>query len=664
MAYMENFLSDNARALISIPYLASHSGKDYHGDFLIDFETLPDAVVTPLSRCQFSEALSEVSPLILSSTASFATFTTVDLARSQFHLFEWLSDPVEFLELHTRLSRENVVEKVLLLQRLTALIEGSLSGLHWTLNPKCPNTMKDLLMSLTLENMCGKKCLLLFRLFFGPVNSMNLRNLIWHGFISPSVARHCNASLLPFIFVLILSLGKRLACQTLPGERKPSRISSLCSLSIEHFPWLCDSGQQLTKATHSHPVSSCPSVEYFSHLDILFDGPEPRYLDALCLSFICLSILLRCEFAAAVGVPELCQSAEHRFFLTLDSILEFKTDTVLGRPVTQDQFSQFSARCGDLRGLAVLLDVLCSENGPRLKDRVSHGEFFIRRYPVIHQTALTWDGIDDRFKCSAILMRACLLALLSAQTLASPRVCELPTDWLSSYQLEFHPTAQFARNWLHLANRLSEFNDHPEILYSEIFDYDNFESLTEQWFPNQTYDVKGPSLPYLMTNLWELAGSWSFSASDRPSVWSSKPAALLVRLNQLLILYTLISDSLRDILVKLTIAGASELVSSRKYATFERMRSTFPAIHNLLTFVHKFSACAWHCWIDGSLMGSSRIEVRQRYSTDLKSRAKLIDCLQRTGEKLTMWIGKSKWELIMPFLESVKYPVPHISSLL
>ena len=51
-----------------------------------------------------------------------------------------------------------------------------------------------------LLSVLGSPCLLLLRLLLGSPNSLNLRNLVWHGFLSPEELSPVFASCLLLIF--------------------------------------------------------------------------------------------------------------------------------------------------------------------------------------------------------------------------------------------------------------------------------------------------------------------------------------------------------------------------------------------------------------------------------------------------------------------------------
>jgi len=50
---------------------------------------------------------------------------------------------------------------------------------------KCPFLLRDLLSSKELQVLCEPHRMKMFQIFLGGPLSLNLRNLVWHGFVAP-----------------------------------------------------------------------------------------------------------------------------------------------------------------------------------------------------------------------------------------------------------------------------------------------------------------------------------------------------------------------------------------------------------------------------------------------------------------------------------------------
>ncbi|KAF6779190.1 hypothetical protein AHF37_04005 [Paragonimus kellicotti] len=437
-----SFLSPNARSLLLHKITQPADNLEVHSNaesFIIDFDHLDEEIIHLLSVDCFHEALMHITPLLNSCVRSFRFYSTAQLATKFSHMFSWLSDPAEFLELHTRLPCFNSVDRVLVMLRLSSTLEFSLGRLYWTPERKCANMMKGMLNSSLLAEVCGRNCLLVIRLFCGPVTSLNLRNLFWHGFVSPHDAAQMDDSLIFCLFILILSIGDRLLGR-LPRLTRPSCGPILKCLDALHIPTSLNyfaSPKKSLDGCQTSISSILPYVQYIEHLAMM--SPK-RNLDILCLSLVCLSIILRCEFADVCGWSDAIHTSEDRFFLTLDDILEFRASKILNRPVSADQYTEFAERLGDRRVLAVLCDLLNAENGPRLKDRLSHGELWFARSSKVVGNTVEIESIDVYFEKYVSVIPACVAALLSSGS-SDPAYRTHAVDWLDSYTLRFHPTA-------------------------------------------------------------------------------------------------------------------------------------------------------------------------------------------------------------------------------
>lgn len=79
-----------------------------------------------------------------------------------------------------------------MLQKSTPILERSLGNIFISVSPagtKVPSLLRDLIASEALEAAVGKGHSVLLALLFGSPKSLNIRNLLWHGFVSPGEIR-------------------------------------------------------------------------------------------------------------------------------------------------------------------------------------------------------------------------------------------------------------------------------------------------------------------------------------------------------------------------------------------------------------------------------------------------------------------------------------------
>ncbi|KAF7252957.1 hypothetical protein EG68_09154 [Paragonimus skrjabini miyazakii] len=656
-----SFLSSNAKSLLLYKITQPADKLEVHSNaesFIIDFENLDEKITHLLSVDCFNEALMHITPLLNSRVRIFRTYSTAQLATKFSHMFNWLSDPAEFLELHTRLPCFNPVDRVLVMLRLSSMFEFSLGRLYWTPERKCANTMKCMLKSSLLAEVCGRNCLLLIRLFCGPVTSLNLRNLFWHGFVSPNDAAQMDDSLIFCFFILILSIGDRLSGR-LPKLTRPSYGFILHCLDALHIPASLNYFASLKKSLDGCQTgisSILPYVQYIEHLAMM--SPK-RNLDILCISLVCLSVILRCEFADVCGWSDAIQTSEDRFFLTLDNILEFRVSKTLCRPVSADQYSEFAERLSDRRVLAVLCDLLSAEHGPRLKDHLSHGELWFTRSSKVVGDTVEIESIDVYFEKYVSVISACLVTLLSGRS-SDPAYRTQAVDWLDSYTLRFHPTALCLIHLTKLTNSLSTLTGLLPNAYASVC-VDEVNSKLNQvipvWFPNQPDGLLTIHEESLSSHLWFILTSWVLLPAECQSNWSGKPAALLHRLNLLLGKYLEATNHLITFVDERSNVELTVNISSRKRATAERLQIALPYYCVFLLWLLNFIHLSWYFWLGGhkdSVLNRAHCIIK--HSTNLTVRAKLLDYLEKAGDKLLMWVSKCKWDSVSSFIRDIKLP--------
>ena len=84
-------------------------------------------------------------------------------------ILECLNQPPEF----TNLS----------ILKLTVVIERALGDVFVTIkNEKCPSLLKDLLQTEDFKTLFGEQLITTLHTLMGPPVSLNLRNVLWHGF--------------------------------------------------------------------------------------------------------------------------------------------------------------------------------------------------------------------------------------------------------------------------------------------------------------------------------------------------------------------------------------------------------------------------------------------------------------------------------------------------
>lgn len=95
-------------------------------------------------------------------------------------LFKWTGATAEIVECIT----DNGLLINLSILKLTVIIERVLGDVFVTVSQirKCPSLLKDLLKTEELKKTFGEVAVTILQTLMGPPVSLNLRNVLWHGF--------------------------------------------------------------------------------------------------------------------------------------------------------------------------------------------------------------------------------------------------------------------------------------------------------------------------------------------------------------------------------------------------------------------------------------------------------------------------------------------------
>ncbi|PIK52488.1 putative endoplasmic reticulum membrane-associated RNA degradation protein isoform X3 [Apostichopus japonicus] len=270
----------------------------------------------------------------------------------------------------------------------------------------------------------------------GPPTSLNLRNLLWHGFVKPGEIPERYAM---FLLVLVGSLGQVLRDKDLDTRlnivRPFADVSPQVSTLDAKFPDLNLLSEDVSCLFNELPIIQQESnIMWFKALE---NFQEERYSWSAALIIQLLESILRQVFAKSNGCPERVLTAESStLFTTFDEILtgtlpdgsENKVRHVIGDGI-----------------LEMLLDLLVYPNGPRFRDRLSHGELdFHSINPIlvlilIHIIITLSDKLSDqeKFKKNVFYSKSGRL--------------------LCSYKSLFHPIPMLRDDYIRLCTTLDSW---------------------------------------------------------------------------------------------------------------------------------------------------------------------------------------------------------------
>ena len=246
---------------------------------------------------------------------------------------------------------------------MTAMVERSLGNLLETVygsDIHIPALLRDLLRKPELVELLNSDLLFLLRTLMGSPKSLNIRNIIWHGFCTIDTIKpyHCS-----FLIVTAFSIGKTLKVSTVTKRNSiclspVMKIRSNVKYHIEYQD-LNDSQDPLMKrfVTTQKPLLK-KSVDFYK---------DESFVDCLAILIPLWESVCRCAYVTSNNLTEerLITAESSEFYITFDTML--KKEIANGIP------NEFIAKIG-AKHVEYLLDLLTMPLGPRIRDKISHGE--------------------------------------------------------------------------------------------------------------------------------------------------------------------------------------------------------------------------------------------------------------------------------------------------
>uniref|UniRef100_A0A8D2BBW6 DUF4209 domain-containing protein n=1 Tax=Sciurus vulgaris TaxID=55149 RepID=A0A8D2BBW6_SCIVU len=285
--------------------------------------------------------------------------------------FQWTSFPELFPEIFDALGSQQSPAISLSLMKLTSCLERALGDVFLLIGKECPFLLRDLLASEELAQVFGQSVMNVLKVFIGSPCGLNLRNILWHGFASPQEIppKYCSMMLL-----LTAGLGQLLKSYLEHTEVTLAHRSFVTLKNLEDlivFPdvtsevlWVLE--QVMMKSTFilkiMSPYWKFALTKFTSH----------RFADCTILLLSQLETGLRRVFAAVNQCPDR--------LLTAESTALYTTFDILAKHMSDGKINQLPLFLGE-PAMEFLWDFLNHQEGPRLRDRLSHGEINLLEFP-------------------------------------------------------------------------------------------------------------------------------------------------------------------------------------------------------------------------------------------------------------------------------------------
>ncbi|KAG2373163.1 hypothetical protein C9374_012765 [Naegleria lovaniensis] len=251
--------------------------------------------------------------------------------------------------------------------------------------------INELLMVEEIESVLGKEFVFIFKCFSGPLQGLNLRNVVWHGFLDAS---HFPRSFASFLIVLIVTLAKKESVKnTLQSSNQmrrsfnammdiPQLSGNPCRSKISNF--------LLTDENSPKQVEHLIDSSYFIPLRSKKDWKlslsyyrQGNFYLSFVLLFPHLEHALRRLFAFSnQNFVRLFSAETDQVYTTFDEILhpslDYETSTELTDGEAVSSVWNFESRNRVIEEMGEelmlsLFDILFFKDGPRIRDKLSHG---------------------------------------------------------------------------------------------------------------------------------------------------------------------------------------------------------------------------------------------------------------------------------------------------
>ncbi|NXO75998.1 EMARD protein, partial [Sitta europaea] len=328
----------------------------------------------------YIKSIRSLGPVCESVNLYFKSLTKEQFEIQYASWFHWTNCTEVFLGVFDVLQCTEATEVALGLMKLTSCLERALGDVYLLKSSDCPFLLRDLLASEQLADVFGQAVMDVLRVFIGSPHGLNLRNVLWHGFASPQEipAKYC-----AMLLFLTAGLGQLLQTYLLQTEGVLAHRPYVIFVSLEEldaFP-----GKYLTTNLDNEMLAIAEELVKLSSFVLKTMLPfwiaaltafkQGRYADCVILLLPQLEAGLRLLFTTTNKCPNRLLTAESSaLYTTFDEMLAKHLDNgeVNQLPVVLEE----PAMASDF-----LWDFLNHQEGPRVRDRLSHGEIKLETFP-------------------------------------------------------------------------------------------------------------------------------------------------------------------------------------------------------------------------------------------------------------------------------------------
>ncbi|MEE6475429.1 hypothetical protein FKM82_010746 [Ascaphus truei] len=320
-------------------------------DNRVCWKTLSDTIsyIASGERLDYVQSVRLLGPLCEAVHTHLSSLSS-DVFKEQFGwCFYWTNNAELFLSTLAVLQSLDGTQISLSLMKVTSCLERSLGDVYLMIGKDCPFLLRDLLASAELAEVFSPPVMDVLRVFLGSPESLNLRNILWHGFASPYEIPPKYCSMLILLTAGLGQLLKTYLAQTASSlEHRPYFVfHDLQELHV--FPDLNDEALSMAeKLVNKSTFVLQHMTPFWTEAIIAFR--QGRYADCAILLLPQLETGLRLIFTTVNKCP-------HRMLTAESSTLYTTFDEVLAKQLNSDSDNQVPLTLGEP---AMVLD--CSES--------------------------------------------------------------------------------------------------------------------------------------------------------------------------------------------------------------------------------------------------------------------------------------------------------------
>ncbi|XP_059971285.1 endoplasmic reticulum membrane-associated RNA degradation protein isoform X13 [Mesoplodon densirostris] len=285
---------------------------------------------------------------------------------------QWTGVPELFREMFDALGSLQSLAISLSLMKLTSCLERALADVYLLIGKECPFLLRDLIASEELAQVFGQSVMDVLKVFVGSPCGLNLRNVLWHGFAAPQEIppKYCSMMIL-----LTAGLGQLLKGYLQQTKRTLAHRPFIILTSLEDLIVFPDVTYEVLSVLEEVIKKSTFILKIMlPYWEVaLINFKSHRFADCAILLLVQLETGLRKVFATVNKCP--------KRLLTAESTALYTTfDEILAKHLNDGKINQLPLFLGE-PAMEFLWDFLNHQEGPRLRDRLSHGEISLPEFP-------------------------------------------------------------------------------------------------------------------------------------------------------------------------------------------------------------------------------------------------------------------------------------------